>query len=69
MERIAWGFAIPIGVIIVVFVIIFGFSRLLLVFNDQAIATAIALFGALIILGGAFALSMRPPGSPGTREH
>ena len=68
MERIALGFAIPVGVIIVVFIIIFGFSRLLLVFNDQAIATAIALFAAVIILGGAFALSMMP-GSSGAREH
>ncbi|HEX2173957.1 MAG TPA: hypothetical protein VHL09_16105 [Dehalococcoidia bacterium] len=60
MER--WGPAIliPVGVVLFTVVVIFAISRLLLVFNDQAIATTVALALALIVLVGAIVLDRRP---------
>lgn len=59
MNRLGLAFAFPVGVMIVVFVIIFGLSRILLVVDDQAIATGIALGVALAILVVSFILAGR----------
>ena len=60
-----WGpaIAIPVGVVLFTVVVIFAVSRLLLVFNDQAIATGVALGLAVIILVVAVVLDRRPRAS------
>lgn len=68
MDRLVLGFAMPIGVTLVTFVIIFLISRLLLVFNDQAIATAVALALAFIVMAVAAFLA-RQPGSNNSATH
>lgn len=52
--------AIPVGVVLVTIFLIFLISRILLAFNDQAIATGIALALSLLIMGGAVILDRRP---------
>lgn len=55
MDRLAWGFGMPIAVALVTILVIFLISRLLLVFGDSFIATAVALALAIIVLvAGAF---------------
>ncbi len=63
MERLVPAFAIPVGVAIFVFIIVFGYSRILLAVGDQMISTAIALIGALLILIVCTVLANRPSGS------
>ena len=63
MDRLVLALVIPLGVIVVVFIIIFGLSRILLGVNDSFIATTIALIAALIVLGVCIFLANRPGGS------
>lgn len=63
MERLVLAFAIPVGVSIFVFIIVFGYSRILLGVGDQMLATTIALVGALLILVVCTVLANRPSGS------
>ena len=63
MERLVLAFAIPVGVSIFVFIIVFGYSRILLGVGDQMLATAIALIGALLILVVCTVLANRPSGN------
>ncbi len=62
MERLVPAFAIPVGVAIFVFIIVFGYSRILLAVGDQMISTAIALIGALLILVVCTVLASRSGG-------
>ena len=63
MDRLVLALVIPLGVIVVVFIIIFGLSRILLGVNDSFIATTIALIASLIVLGVCIFLANRPGGS------
>ncbi len=62
MDRLVPAFAIPVGVSIFVFIIVFGYSRILLAVGDQMISTALAIIGALLILAVCTVLANRPSG-------
>ncbi len=65
MNRLVPAFVIPVGVVIVVFLIVFGYSRVLLalVRVDAVWSTTAAILGALVILGVCAFLANRPGGS------
>ena len=63
MDRLVPAFAIPVGVAIFVFIIVFGYSRILLAVGDQMLSTAIALIGSILILVVCTALANRPSGN------
>ena len=65
MNRLVPAFAIPVGVAIVVFLIVFGYSRVLLalVTVDAVWSTTAAIAAALVILGVCTFLANRPGGS------
>ena len=53
MNRLVPAFAIPVGVAIVVFLIVFGYSRELLALAtvDAMLSTTAAMLAALVVLG------------------
>jgi hypothetical protein len=55
---------IPVGVALFTIVAIFVISRILLAFNDQAIATGVALGMAVLIMVVATVLDRRPRPNP-----
>ena len=65
MNRLVPAFAIPVGVAIVVFLIVFGYSRVLLALAtvDTMLSTTAAMLAALVVLGVCALLANRPGGS------
>ncbi len=63
MDRLVPAFAIPVGVSVFVFIIVFGYSRILLAVGDQMLSTAIALIGSILILVVCTVLASRPSGN------
>ena len=60
VNRILLGLAIPVGVSIFTAIIIVGFSQVLLMSGDQAIATTIAIVVATLILAAGFVIAGKP---------
>lgn len=66
MNRVILPLAIPLGVALVTFLLIFGFSRVLLAVTEafsENVAIALALLVAALVLGGSALVATRGPRS------
>jgi hypothetical protein len=66
MNRGLLALAIPVGILVFIFVVLFVFSRIMLAV-PKSIAPLVALFTALAILGVSAYLASRPSSTPVAR--